>query len=388
MKKIGIIGVGGISQAHINGYLQFPDQCEIVALCDIDIEKAKESRDKHGLTGATVYGSLAEMLADQTLDVVSITTPPSDHAPATIACLEAGVNVLVEKPMAPSLQECDAMIAAQKASGKVLAVIAQNRFRDDMVVLKKALDSGLIGPISHLSVNSAWSRSLPYYDLWWRGTWESEGGGCTLNHAVHHLDLTLWLMGVPKAVTAVLTNAQHENAEVEDLAVAILSYDRALAEVTASVVHHGEDQYIVAQGRNARVSQPWKAVADKFQENGFPDGSDDELVAQLDAIAQSHGPLEHAGHAGQIGNFLDSIAKGVDPAITAQDGRNSVELVTAIYKSGFEGRTVTFPLTSDDPFYSSGTVVDRAPRFYEKTASVSDLGGDIVVGATTANSVS
>lgn len=385
MLNVGIIGAGGISQAHIEGYLEFPDRCRIVAICDIDIARAQERRQANGLADATVHADVSEMLAAHALDVVSITTPPSAHAPNTIEALGAGAHVLVEKPMAPSLEDCDAMIAAERASGRRLGVVAQNRFRDDMATLKEALDSGLIGPVSHLSVNSAWSRSLPYYDLWWRGTWASEGGGCTLNHAIHHLDLTLWLMGRPKAVTAVLTNAQHENAEVEDLSVAILAYERALAEVTSSVVHHGEEQHIVVQGRHARVSQPWKAVADTFQPNGFPEGSDDELTGRLDELADAHVPLRHLGHNGQIGDFLDAVATGGVPAVTSADGRNAIELVTAIYASGIEGRTVAFPLGRDSPYYRTGAVLERAPRFYEKRALVREQAGGIVVGATSAS---
>lgn len=381
MLRVGIIGAGGISRAHIFGYLAFTQDCEVVALCDIDLAKAAARRDEFGLTGATLYADPATMLAAEALDLVSITTPPSAHAPNTIWALEAGVHVLVEKPMAPSLEECDAMIAAQQASGRLLGVVAQNRFRDDMVIVKEALDSGLVGSISHVQVNSAWSRSLPYYDLWWRGTWASEGGGCTLNHAIHHIDLTLWLLGRPKAVTAVLANAQHDNAEVEDLSVAILSYDRALAEITSSVVHHGEEQAIVVQGEFARVSQPWKAVADRHQPNGFPSGSNDELVARLDAVAAAHVPLPHTGHTGQIGDFLAAVTEGRRPAIDGTDGRNAIELVTAIYSSGIEHRTVDFPLRPDDPYYRAGTLVQRAPHFYEKRRSIQDLDGEIVVGA-------
>ncbi|MCW5952371.1 MAG: Gfo/Idh/MocA family oxidoreductase [Propionibacteriaceae bacterium] len=382
MLKVGIIGAGGISRAHLHGYLEFRDECEIVALCDIDPGKAAARRDEFGLAGARTYADPGEMLAAEQLDLVSITTPPSAHAMNAVTALDAGVHVLVEKPMAPSLEECDQMIAAAQASGKLLGVIAQNRFRDDMAILKEALDSGLIGSISHVQVNSVWSRSRPYYDLWWRGTWSSEGGGCTLNHAIHHLDLTLWLLGRPKAVTAVLANAQHDNAEVEDLSVAILADDRALAEVTSSVVHHGEEQQvIVVQGQHARVSQPWKAVADAHHANGFPSGSNTELVEKLDALADAHSPLAHTGHAGQIGDFLAAVRQGRRPAVTGEDGRHAIELVTAIYESGIEHRTVAFPLQPDDPYYRAGTLVERAPHFFEKTASVADQEGYITVGA-------
>ena len=383
MLTIGIVGTGGIARAHVDGYQRFGEECEIVALCDPAPGRAEALRAELGLEGARVYDDAAAMLAAERLDLVSVATPPSTHASLTIAALEAGVDVLVEKPMAPSLEECDAMIAAATANGRLLSVVAQNRFRDDIATLKEVLDSGLAGPVTHAQVSSAWWRGTEYYDLWWRGTWESEGGGCTLNHAIHHLDMTLWMLGSPKAVTSVLTNAAHENAEVEDLSVSVLQYDRALAEVTASVVSHGEEQAIVVQGRDARVSQPWKVVAQTANPNGFPDPEGDpERVAAIEAVAAAHRPLAHTGHAGQIGDMLDAVRERRRPAVGGEDGRRAIELVTAIYESGIERRTVDLPLSPDDPFYRTGTLVERAPHFFSKTASVGELPGAITVGAT------
>lgn len=385
MLKIGIIGTGGIARAHIDGYLRFADECEVVALCDVAPGKADAQRAELDLTSARAYERLEDMLAAENLDLVSIATPPSTHADLTIAALRAGVHVLVEKPMAPSLEECDAMIAAAAENDRILSVVAQNRFRDDMATLKEVLDSGLIGPVAHAQVSSAWWRGTAYYDLWWRGTWESEGGGCTLNHAIHHLDLTLWMLGAPRAVTAVLTNAAHENSEVEDLSVAVLQYDRALAEVTSSVVHHGEEQAIVVQGRHARVSQPWRVVADAAEPNGFPvPGGDPGRVAKIEALAASHRPLEHLGHAGQIGDLLGAVRERRRPAVDGADGRRAIELVTAIYEAGIERRTVDLPLPADDPYYRAGTLIERAPHFFEKTTAVADLPGAITVGSSSA----
>jgi predicted dehydrogenase len=335
------------------------------------------------LTDAHVYDDPATMLAAEALDVVSIATPPSTHARLAIDALRAGANVLVEKPMAPSLEECDAMLAAERESGRLLSVVAQNRFRDDMATLKEALDSGLIGTISHAQISSAWWRGRSYYDLSWRGTWESEGGGCTLNHAIHHIDLALWMLGRPKAVTAVLTNVQHDNSEVEDLSVAILQYERALAELTSSVVHHGEEQAIVVQGEFAKVAQPWSVTAMTAQPNGFPTAyGNTALVDQLDALAAAHVPLPHLGHAGQIGDVLRAVREQRRPAVDGVDGRNAVEVVTAIYEAGIERRTVDLPLLPADPYYHTGELVRRAPRFFEKTRSSPRLDGAIRVGTT------
>jgi predicted dehydrogenase len=381
MLRVGILGTGGIAGTHIGAYQQFSGECRLVALCDLVPAKAEARKAEFGLTEARIYDSAEAMLAAEELDLVSIATPPATHAELTIAALRAGVNVLVEKPMAPSLQECDAMLAAAAESGRMLSVVAQNRFRDDMLTVKKVLESGLIGPVSHVQVNSAWWRGQTYYDLSWRGTWASEGGGCTLNHAIHHLDLTAWMLGRPMSVTGVLANTQHDNSEVEDLSVAVLRYDRALAEVTSSVVHHGEEQAIVVQGRHARISQPWRAVADVAAPNGFPiPGGNPALVAELDALAATHRPLTHTGHAGQIGDVLAALREGRRPAIDGMDGRTTVELVTAIYQSGIERRTVDLPLAADDPFSRTGVLAQRAPHFFEKTTAVDALPGAITVG--------
>ena len=142
MLNVGIIGTGNISGAHIAAYLTFPDEVRIVGLADIVPAKAEAKRSEHDLTAARVYDDAGAMLAAEDLDLVSIATPPGTHCELTIQALEAGVHVIVEKPMAPSVEECDRMLEAQSRSGALLSVIAQNRFRDDMAQLKAVLDSG------------------------------------------------------------------------------------------------------------------------------------------------------------------------------------------------------------------------------------------------------
>lgn len=371
MLRIGIIGTGSIASAHIDGYLAFPDDCEVVALADVMPGKAAEKAAQFGLTDAVGYDDPLRMITEARLDLVSIATPPSTHASLSIAALEAGIHVLVEKPMAPSLEECDAMLAAQQRSGRLLSVVAQNRFRDDLATLKAVVDSGLLGSIAHVRVDSAWWRGLPYYDLWWRGTWEKEGGGCTLNHAIHHIDLLLWLLGSPTEITAMLANAQHDNSEVEDLSVAVFRYPRGLAQLTSSVVHHGEEQEIVIQGERARVSQPFKIVAERSDAAGFPaKGGDADRVAAIEEVVAAREPLEHRGHRGQIGDLLAAITDGRAPIADGQDGRNAIEVVTAIYKAGIEHRLVTLPLAPDDPYYRAGHLVAHAPRLNDHLSIV------------------
>jgi predicted dehydrogenase len=280
------------------------------------------------------------------------------------------------------------MISAAQKSGKMLSVIAQNRFRNDIYNLKNVLDSQLIGKVVHAQVDSFWWRGHSYYDLWWRGTWEKEGGGCTLNHAVHHIDMLCWMLGLPKKVNAVISNASHDNAEVEDISVAVLQYDGglcskgALAQVTSSVIHHGEEQQIICQGEKGRVSAPWKVTANIAQPNGFPEsGQNEELVKKINECYESQPKLNHILHEGQIDNVLNAIETGCKPLIEGGDGRRTIELISAIYKAGTEQRSVELPMKKDDAFYTVKGIMNSVPRFYEKTASVDDQGGNITLGA-------
>jgi len=383
MIRVAIIGTGNIAKTHIQSYLTFPGRCRIAALVDISPDKAQRMATHFGLDDAAVWHSHEQLIGRDDIDLVSICTPPYTHADIAVDLLNDGKHVIVEKPMAASLEECDRMIDAAKHSGKVLSVIAQNRYRDPIMNLKHVLDSGKIGRIVHAQVDSFWWRGHCYYDLWWRGLWSKEGGGCTLNHAVHHIDMLGWMMGLPHKVTAVLSNAAHDNAEVEDISIAALQYDHgALAQITSSVIHHGEEQQLIFQSEKARISAPWQVYASSSQSNGFPirnEALEEELTTYYNHLPS----LAYIAHDGQIDNVLTSIETGVQPFITGESGRTTIELITAIYKSGFTQRTVELPIAKDDPFYSAQGILANAPHFYEKTTSVAHLVSerDITVGS-------
>ncbi|MHB1497895.1 MAG: Gfo/Idh/MocA family protein, partial [Acidimicrobiales bacterium] len=171
MINVGIVGVGNIAPHHLEAYLSFPERCRVVALADIVPEKCSKAVERFGLEAST-FDSHRRLLEEADVDLVDVCTPPSTHAEIAVDALQNGRNVVVEKPMAASLDECDAMLHAKSASGKLLAVIAQNRFRTEMMRLKRLLASGLAGKVLHAQVDSYWWRGSNYYDLWWRGTWE------------------------------------------------------------------------------------------------------------------------------------------------------------------------------------------------------------------------
>jgi UDP-N-acetyl-2-amino-2-deoxyglucuronate dehydrogenase len=381
MLRVGIVGTGTISQAHIKGYLEFPDRCEIVALVDIYPEKCEEKKQRFKLTDAVVYNDYKNMLKRKDIDLIDICTPPYVHCEIAINSLYAGKNVLVEKPMATSLEECDSMLAAAERSGKLLSVIAQNRFRTAFMKLKKTIDEGLAGEIVHAQIDSFWWRGHSYYDLWWRGTWEKEGGGCTLNHAVHHIDMTAWMLGLPEEVQAVMSNTSHDNAEVEDVSIAILKYKNgALGQITSSVIHHGEEQQIIIQGKDARISAPLKIYASTSMSNGFPERNE-VLEKKIQLYYDSLPNSEYEGHTAQINDVLHALETGEKVLITGEDGKKTIALITAIYKASITKQPVKLPIAKDDPFYTIAGIQNNAPHFYEKTNSVENFANEnITIG--------
>ncbi|MDR2657446.1 MAG: Gfo/Idh/MocA family oxidoreductase [Oscillospiraceae bacterium] len=376
MIRVAVVGTGNISRAHIPAWLTFPDRARIVAMVDIFPEKAVEKSREFGVD-CEIFDDHLKILDRDDIDVVDICTPPFCHAEIAINSLRAGKNVIVEKPMAASLEECDLMLRAERESGKTLACIAQNRFRTPIARLKAMLDSGMAGPVRHAQIDSLWWRGHCYYDLWWRGLWTKEGGGCTLNHAVHHIDMLGWMMGLPQSVTAMMANTAHDNAEIEDLSVAVFQYPGALATATSSVVHHGEEQQVQFQCEKARIGAPWKPYASISKPNGFPERND-ALEAELTERYESLPEIEHEAHTGEIENVISAIERGVKPDITGIDGRRTIEMITAIYKSGALRETVALPISKDDPFYTVSGMLAKVPHFYEKTTSHSSLGDAVI----------
>lgn len=374
MKNIAIIGTGNIAPLHVEGLLAFPEKCRIAALVDIYPKKAEAVKQRYALDCA-VFDSHQKLLeSGLALDIAHVCTPPYVHAPIAIAMMDAGVSVVVEKPMATCLMECDRMLEAEKRNGVTLAVIAQNRFRNSISKLKDVLESGKAGKLRVAHVNSLWWRGHSYYDLWWRGLWEKEGGGPTLNHAVHHIDMLNWMQGtLPDEVTAVLANVMHDNSEVEDLSFAVLRYaDGSIAQVTSSVVHHGEEQGLVLQCERAKIQAPWDAYANVSCPNGFP-GRDQALEKELNDMYTTIQDLPYEGHTGEIENILTAIEDGKRPLVTGVDGRRAIELITAIYKSGCLKQTVTLPIGQDDAYYTLDGILKNAIHFHKKSASVENF---------------
>lgn len=352
MIGVGLVGTGGIARAHAEAYAQFPGRCRVVAVADIFLEKAEAfARGLGADVGA--YGRAEDVLARGDVDLVSICTPPFEHAPLTVAALSAGKHVLVEKPMATSLQECDAMLAAARSSGRVLGVVHQNRFRPEFARCKALVDSGVLGPLDLVAVNCLWWRGPEYYRLWWRGTWEKEGGGALLNHAVHFVDLMVWLGGLPSEVSAVVARRAHD-IEVEDLACAVLRFPGGAAgQFTGTVDAHLDTDRVEVCGRRAAVcAVPWSVRAMADTGNGFG-RADAAVLAEVDGVAAGVEVSAYRGHAAQIDRMLAALERGGPPPVSGEDGRRAVEVVTAVYAAAADGRPCALPVAAAHPFYAT-----------------------------------
>ena len=377
MIGVAILGIGSIAETHLTAFQTFPDRCQVRALCDLYPEKAEKFVAAHGLD-VPVYKDYRDVLARDDIELISICLPPSEHAETAVAALDAGKHVLVEKPMAASLAECDRMLAAAKKAGRLLSVVAQNRYSNPAMKLKQVIESGVAGKVLHAVANSLWWCGQSYYDLWWRGTWAKEGGGCTLNHAVHHIDLLRWMIGSPEEVTAVFTNANHDNSEVEDLSVAVLKFPGGgLGVITASLLAHGEEQELVFHAERAKLSLPWNPKACQPLENGFPQ-DDAATQKEIQDLYESLPDIPYTGHTGQFNNLLAAIEGREKLLIDGREGRATLELVMSIYRSAATGTTVKLPLPGDDPAYRKETLLPLMPRFHEKKKSVDNFADNTI----------
>lgn len=380
MSNIAIIGIGGISKYHLEAYINAGQN--IVALCDILEERALKSKEKYKLN-CKVYTDYHQMLNDEMLniDLVDICTPPSLHCEMTVAALETGNHVIVEKPMATSIEETRKMLEAEKKSGKLLSPIAQNRFRDEISILKNILNDDIIGKALLTEVKSNWYRGQHYYDLKWRGTFESEGGGANISQAIHHIDMIIWLKELPKELNTIMSNVNHDNSEVEDLSVTnFLFEDNTLGTLVASTISHGEEQSVHIQGEKASVSQPMKVRSTVSQYNGFPEKENTENVNAVEKYIEKAQKLKYTHHEGQIRNVLAAIEGKENLLISGQDGANTIEVLYSIYKSYFTKSFVSLPINEDDPFYTKDGVLKQVKAFNKKYRVIDKFDTEITVG--------
>lgn len=368
--KIGIAGAGAIAAVHIDSFLLFGDRCRITAICDSFPDKAKELAEKKCLN-AKVFSSYEDML-DSDIDMVSICLPPDVHATMSIKAMDKHKHVICEKPMASSLEECDAMIEAARRNNVVFTSICQNRFKTPVQKVLAMLRKESAGKLLSADFKSLWWRGKNYYDIWWRGTWAQECGGCFKSHSVHYLDLMQMFLGMPSSVMATMGNVWHDNSECEDLGYALFDYNGVPVIFTSSLVNHGEEQNIHFDCEKASLNIPLQIKSFKPLSNGFPEENSKE-IEKLQNEYEGLPDLKIEGHPAQLLNFLKAISGEEELKSTAQDGRKTIELIMGIYKSSASGMRTAFPIQPDDHVYTKSGLIEMMPHFHEKTRSVDNF---------------
>ncbi|HEY3789864.1 MAG TPA: Gfo/Idh/MocA family oxidoreductase [Urbifossiella sp.] len=354
--RVGLIGCGKVGSIHAAALKSIPEAA-FVAACDANADRAVAFAAKYGVRP---FADVPAMLREGGVEAVVIGTPHPLHADPAIRAAEAGVHVLVEKPMAANVGDCDAMIAAAKRTGVLLGVISQRRFFEPVQRIKAAIDAGKIGkPSLALFLMYSWREPSYYASDPWRGKWDTEGGGVLVNQSPHQLDILLWLMGPAAEVSGYWANVNHPNVEVDDTAVATIRFaNGGLGSIITSVsqkpgiftkVHiHGSNgaSLGVETDRGATfiagvsaISEPpltdlWTVPGEEKLLTDFQE-EDRAAFAAVDATVHYHSL--------QIRDFLRAIQESRLPLVTGEAGRAVVELFSAIYQSNRERRSIALP---------------------------------------------
>ncbi|GAA2111207.1 Gfo/Idh/MocA family oxidoreductase [Microlunatus panaciterrae] len=222
MPTAAVVGCGDVSSVHFEAIAKNP-AIDLVAVVDTDPERRAASSAAYGVPG---FGDHREMITAISPDAVHICTPHHQHVPVAVDCLEAGVNVIMEKPLAHTMAEGDRLIAVAEQTSAKIAVCFQNRYNAAVQALRERLDSGDVGQVIGASATVIWHRTADYYrSRDWRGRWETSGGGLLINQAIHTLDLLQWLVGdVTEVRGHAATHALAEVIEVEDTAEIVLKH--------------------------------------------------------------------------------------------------------------------------------------------------------------------
>ncbi|CCH03181.1 oxidoreductase domain protein [Fibrella aestuarina BUZ 2] len=351
--RIALIGPGKVAHLHAQAVQQTPD-VTLAAVCGRNEQKTADFARQYGIAP---YTSVADMVSREGIDVCVVLTPHPNHREPTIAALEAGAHVLVEKPLAASLADCDAMIATAERTQRVLSVVSQRRFYAPSQRIRAAIDAGKIGtPALGMVQMLGWRDEAYYGSDPWRGSWQHEGGGVLVNQAPHQLDLLLWYMGEPTMVYGQWRNVNHPYIEVEDTAVAIVQFKNGgVGNIVASnsqkpglygKVHlHGSSGASV--GVQTDGGSMFIAGRSGIQEPPVNDlwtvpGEEHLLAEWKEEDTTLFGEINALTHyfALQLADFCTAIREQRTPAITAQDGRRVVQLFEAIYESQRTGQAI------------------------------------------------
>jgi predicted dehydrogenase len=354
--KTAVIGYGKVAHTHAEALASIPES-EFVAVCGRDPARARAFGEQHRVRP---FPDVEEMVGAGVQAVV-VATPHPAHASVTTAALRAGAHALVEKPLASSLEDCDAMIDAARAARKQLATISQRRLYAPALRVRAAIDAGKLGrPVLGTATLLGWRDEAYYRSDPWRGSWAGEGGGVLVNQAPHQIDLLQWFMGDVDELYGVRANLNHPYVEVEDTSIAVLRFrSGALGNIVVSnsqnpgifgkVWVHGSNGATVGvqtDGGSMFISGMTAAAEPPINDVWKVPGEEGRLERWQREDADFFGTIDATKHYHrlQIRDFLQAILEGREPLVPGEEGRKTVEIFTAIYRSQRDRQPVSFPL--------------------------------------------
>ena len=346
--KYALIGCGRIATNHIKAVLN--NQLELVAVCDVLPEKMEELLAKHDLAqDASIlrYTDYKEMVAEHPeIQLVSIATESGLHAEIALHCIDHGINLIIEKPMAMSIADADEIIRRAEAQHVKVSACHQNRFNIAVQQLRKAVEAGRFGKLSHGSIHVRWNRNKGYYtQAPWRGTW-AQDGGALMNQCIHGIDLLRWMMGGEVVSVYGQTRQQlHHYLEAEDVGMAVVTFKNgavATIEGTTNVYPQNLEETLYVFGEFGTVKLGGKST-NNIDVWDFADETEaDKANKGLEEAASN---VYGNGHTSLFADVVDAIENDRQPYVDARAGRDALEMVLAVYKSAAEGKAVQLPLT-------------------------------------------
>ncbi|MFC4557929.1 Gfo/Idh/MocA family protein [Virgibacillus kekensis] len=326
--NFAIVGCGFIAKKHATSIDKI-DAAKLVAVCDkvpATMEFYKEKYD------AKPYTKLEQVLEKEDIDVVCICTPSGFHASIAVQIAEAKKHIIVEKPIAMTIEDTNKIIDACNVNNVKLAVVHPNRFRPVVQELRKIMDRGLLGKISHASCIVNWNRNQEYYDQApWRGT-KQHDGGVLMNQAIHNLDLLLWFIGNPEQVFS-MEATRFRNIEAEDVSVGTIKFDSGAigtVEASTTVYPKNYEESLTIFGENGTV-KIGGTNALYFEHLDIMDMSDYEINELKESIKAD--PWGTPGHQWIIEDMVNANNENRNPAVTGVDGKNALKLVLSFYES-------------------------------------------------------
>lgn len=343
-----VIGLGR-GRSHVSSYA-VAENCDLIAVCDINEEKAKAVAEQYGCDYYTDY---KEMLKRDDIDLVSVVTPSGMHSEMAVEVAKAGKHCLAEKPLDVTLEAIDAAIAAFDKYDKKLGCIFQNRLEPAVALTKQAVAEGRLGDLVVGNVMIKWYRNDDYYlaNGGWRGTWKWDGGGSLMNQSVHTIDILQWIMGEPESVTAQIKVANHK-IESEDIGCALVKFKNgAFGTITGSTATYpGFGTSIEIHGTKGGICVKDNQIVSWKIHNDDKEAMEAEEKRMIELTAKVKGSGANDPNAISQGTTFKQVQDMVDacrdekrrPIIEGREGRNAVKLILGIYEAAKEDKKVVF----------------------------------------------